>query len=244
LLAYSSGLKKNLRKTVVRILIVEDDPVLADGLQVSLRNAEYAVDWVADGAMADRLLKDEVYDVMILDLGLPKIDGFEVLKRLRARGSKLPVMILSARDGTDDRVRGLDLGADDYMVKPFSLPEMEARVRALLRRGMGATQSLLIHGSLAFDSASRMAAVDGKPLELSGREISVLEVLLLRAGRVVSKEQLVEHLYSFNEEVGMNAIEVYVHRLRKKIEGAGVTIRTVRGLGYLLDKAGLPEADV
>lgn len=221
----------------MRILIVEDDPILADGLQVSLRNAEYAVDWVADGAMADRVLKDKVYDVMILDLGLPKLDGFEVLKRLRSRGSKLPVMILSAREGTEDRVRGLDLGADDYMVKPFSLPEMEARVRALLRRGMGATQSLLIHGSLAFDSASRMAAVDGKPLDLSGREISVLEVLLLRAGRVVSKEQLVEHLYSFNEEVGMNAIEVYVHRLRKKIEGAGVTIRTVRGLGYLLDKA-------
>ena len=224
----------------MRILIVEDDPVLADGLQVSLRNAEYAVDWVPDGAMADRVLKDKVYDVMILDLGLPKLDGFEVLKRLRGRGSKLPVMILSAREGTEDRVRGLDLGADDYMVKPFSLPEMEARVRALLRRGMGATQSLLIHGSLAFDSASRMAAVDGKPLDLSGREISVLEVLLLRAGRVVSKEQLVEHLYSFNEEVGMNAIEVYVHRLRKKIEGAGVTIRTVRGLGYLLDKAGQP----
>jgi two-component system OmpR family response regulator len=223
---------------------VEDDPVLADGLQVSLRNAEYAVDWVPDGAMADRVLKDKVYDVMILDLGLPKLDGFEVLKRLRARGSKLPVMILSAREGTEDRVRGLDLGADDYMVKPFSLPEMEARVRALLRRGMGATQSLLIHGSLAFDSASRMAAVDGKPLDLSGREISVLEVLLLRAGRVVSKEQLVEHLYSFNEEVGMNAIEVYVHRLRKKIEGAGVTIRTVRGLGYLLDKATHPSAEV
>jgi two-component system, OmpR family, response regulator len=228
----------------LRILIVEDDPVLADGLQVSLRNAEYAVDWVSDGAMADRVLKDKVYDVMILDLGLPKLDGFEVLKRLRARGSKLPVMILSAREGTEDRVRGLDLGADDYMGKPFSLPEMEARVRALLRRGMGATQSLLIHGSLAFDSASRMAAVDGKPLDLSGREISVLEVLLLRAGRVVSKEQLVEHLYSFNEEVGMNAIEVYVHRLRKKIEGAGVTIRTVRGLGYLLDKAVQTGTDV
>ncbi|MEY4731022.1 MAG: hypothetical protein RL020_2180, partial [Pseudomonadota bacterium] len=122
----------------MRILIVEDDPILADGLQVSLRNAEYAVDWVADGAMADRVLKDKVYDVMILDLGLPKLDGFEVLKRLRSRGSKLPVMILSAREGTEDRVRGLDLGADDYMVKPFSLPEMEARVRALLRRGMGA----------------------------------------------------------------------------------------------------------
>jgi two-component system OmpR family response regulator len=228
----------------VRILIVEDDPVLADGLQVSLRNADYAVDCVADGAMADRVLKDEVYDVMILDLGLPKLDGFEVLKRLRARGSKLPVLILSAREGTEDRVRGLDLGADDYMIKPFSLPEMEARVRALLRRGMGATQSLLVHGSLAFDSASRMAAVDGKPLDLSGREISVLEVLLLRVGRVVSKEQMVEHLYSFNEEVGMNAIEVYVHRLRKKIEGAGVTIRTVRGLGYLLDKAGQPSSDL
>jgi two-component system, OmpR family, response regulator len=227
----------------LRILIVEDDPVLADGLQVSLRNAEYAVDWVPDGAMADRVLKDKVYDVMILDLGLPKLDGFEVLKRLRSRGSKLPVMILSAREGTEDRVRGLDLGADDYMGKPFSLPEMEARVRALLRRGMGATQSLLIHGSLAFDSASRMATAEGKPLELSGREISVLEVLLLRAGRVVSKEQLVEHLYSFNEEVGMNAIEVYVHRLRKKIEGAGVTIRTVRGLGYMLDKAGQPGAE-
>lgn len=221
----------------MRILIVEDDPVLADGLQQSLRGSDYAVDWVADGALADKILKDEVYDLMILDLGLPKLDGFEVLKRLRSRGSKLPVLILSAREATEDRVRGLDLGADDYMIKPFSLPEMEARVRALLRRGMGATQSLLIHGALAFDSASRMAAVDGKPLDLSGREVSVLEVLLLRAGRVVSKEQLVEHLYSFNEEVGMNAIEVYVHRLRKKIEGAGVTIRTVRGLGYLLDKA-------
>jgi two-component system, OmpR family, response regulator len=227
----------------LRILIVEDDAVLADGLQGLLRAADYAVDWVADGAMADRLLKDEVYDLMILDLGLPKLDGFEVLKRLRSRGAKLPVLILSAREATEDRVRGLDLGADDYMIKPFNLPELEARIRALLRRGMGATQSLLIHGSLAFDSASRMAAVDGKPLELSGREVSVLEVLLLRVGRVVSKEQLVEHLYSFNEEVGMNAIEVYVHRLRKKIEGAGVTIRTVRGLGYMLDKAGQQGGD-
>jgi two-component system, OmpR family, response regulator len=227
----------------LRILIVEDDPVLADGLQESLRGSDYAVDWVADGALADKILKDEVYDLMILDLGLPKLDGFEVLKRLRSRGSKLPVLILSAREATEDRVRGLDLGADDYMIKPFSLPEMEARVRALLRRGMGATQSLLIHGALAFDSVSRMAAVEGKPLELSGREVSVLEVLLLRVGRVVSKEQLVEHLYSFNEEVGMNAIEVYVHRLRKKIEGAGVTIRTVRGLGYLLDKAEQPSVE-
>lgn len=220
----------------MRILVVEDDPILADGLTRSLRQAQYAVDCVATGEQADHALIAQNYDLAILDLGLPKIDGFEVLRRMRHRGSKTPVLMLTARDALDDRVRGLDLGADDYLTKPFDLPELEARVRALIRRGQSGGGSILVHGALQLDTVGRRATLNDTPLELSARELGVLEVLMHRSGRVVNKEQLAEQLYGWEEEVGANAIEVYVHRLRRKLEPAGVTIRTIRGLGYLLEK--------
>ena len=219
-----------------RILIVEDDPVLSDGLTRSLRESDYAVDSATDGAEADQILSTHSFDLVILDLGLPKLEGYEVLRRLRRRGSKTPVLILTALDALEDRVKGLDLGADDYLTKPFDLPELEARVRALIRRGHSGGGSLLSHGALTLDIAGRRALLDGEPLELSAREIGVLEVLMLRSGRVVNKDQLAEELYGWDEEVSANAIEVYVHRLRRKLEPAGVTIRTIRGLGYLLEK--------
>ena len=221
----------------MRILIAEDDPVLADGLTRSLRQLDYAVDCVASGDQVDHVLLAQNYDLVILDLGLPRLDGFEVLRRLRHRGSKVPVLILTARDALDDRVKGLDLGADDYLTKPFDLPELEARVRALIRRGQSGGASLLSHGALRLDTAGRRATLNGVPLDLSARELGVLEVLMHRSGRVVNKEQLAEQLYGWDEEVGANAIEVYVHRLRRKLEPAGVVIRTIRGLGYLLEKA-------
>jgi two-component system OmpR family response regulator len=225
----------------MRILIVEDDPVLADGLTRSLRHADYAVDCVNKGDEADHVLAAQSYDLVILDVGLPGLDGFEVLRRLRRRGGAVPVLVLTARDALPDRVRGLDLGADDYMVKPFDLPELEARVRALIRRGQSGGASLLTHGALVLDTAGRRATLGGEPLDLSARELGVLEVLMMRSGRVVNKEQLAEQLYGWDEEVGANAIEVYVHRLRRKLEPAGVSIRTIRGLGYLLEKGRQPE---
>ena len=220
----------------MRILIAEDDPILADGLTRSLRQADFAVDCVHDGEEADHVITAQHYDLVILDLGLPKLDGFDVLKRLRRRGAAVPVLVLTARDALADRVKGLDLGADDYLTKPFDLPELEARVRALIRRGQGGGSAILTHGPLSLDTGGRRVTLHGAPLELSARELGVLEVLMLRSGRVVNKEQLAEQLYGWDEEVGANAIEVYVHRLRKKIESAGVNIRTIRGLGYLLEK--------
>jgi len=219
----------------MRILIAEDDAVLADGLTRSLRRAGYAADCVGDGEQADMALSSENYDVLILDLGLPRMDGLEVLRRLRGRKSAVPVMILTARDALDERVKGLDLGADDYMIKPFDPPELEARIRALLRRGQGTGASELRIGELSFDSAERCARVGKQVLELSPRELSLLEVLMRRAGKVVGKEQLLEHLYNWDEEASSNAIEVLLHRLRKKLDHYGIPIRTVRGLGYMLD---------
>jgi two-component system OmpR family response regulator len=227
----------------VRVLIAEDDPVLADGLTRSLRGSDYAVDCVSDGGEADHVLSAQNYDLVILDIGLPRLDGYEVLRRLRRRGSKTPVLILTARDALDDRVKGLDLGGDDYITKPFDLPELEARVRALIRRGQSGGGSALSHGTLTLDTVGRRATLAGEPLDLSARELGVLEVLMLRSGRVVNKDQLAEQLYGWDEEVGPNAIEVYVHRLRRKLEPAGVTIRTIRGLGYLLEKPGHDKAE-
>lgn len=219
----------------MRILIAEDDPIIADGLCRTLRASGYAVDRAANGLDADTALVANTYDLLILDLGLPKLPGLEVLKRLRARNSTVPVLILTAMDGTEDRVRGLDLGADDYMVKPFELPELEARVRALTRRSSGATP-MMYHGPLRYDQVGRVALMNGVPLDLSARELGLLEVLISRAGRLVSKDQLVDQLCGWGEEVSHNAIEVYVHRLRKKLEPGGVRIATVRGLGYCLEK--------
>ena len=220
----------------MRILIAEDDEVLADGLSRSMRQSGYAVDRVGTGLEADSILRGEQpYDLIILDLGLPQMDGFAVLRNLRERNQHAPVIILTARDSVGDRVKGLDLGADDYLVKPFSLEELEARVRALLRRGQCGTNPMLCCGSLSFDSVGRRASINGQPLELTSREVSLLEALMLRAGKVVSKEQLLERLYSYSEEASNNAIEVYIHRLRKKTSPAGVSIRTIRGLGYIID---------
>jgi two-component system OmpR family response regulator len=220
----------------MRILIAEDDQVLADGLLRALRSSGYAVDQVATGPEADAAVASHEFDLLILDLGLPRMSGLEVLKRLRARGSSLPVLILTAADSVEQRVTGLDLGADDYMAKPFSLQELEARVRALTRRGLGTASSVIRHGPLSFDATGRVAYLDEQMVELSAREISLLEVLLQRAGRLVSKDQLVERLCEWGEEVSTNAIEVYIHRLRKKIERGPVRIATVRGLGYCLEK--------
>jgi len=223
----------------MRILIAEDDQVLADGLLRSLRAAGYAVDQVGSGSEADAALAAHEFDLVILDLGLPRMHGFEVLRKLRARGgvgSAVPVLILTAADSVEQRVKGLDLGADDYMAKPFSLQELEARVRALTRRGLGTASSVLKHGPLTFDATGRVAYLNDQMVELSARELSLLEVLLQRAGRLVSKDQLVERLCEWGEEVSNNAIEVYIHRLRKKIEQGPVRIATVRGLGYCLEK--------
>lgn len=221
----------------MRILIAEDDQVLADGLLRTLRAAGAAVDHVSSGTEADAaLMTNNEFDLLILDLGLPKMHGLDVLKRLRSRGSTLAVLILTAADSVDERVRGLDLGADDYMAKPFALQELEARVRALVRRGNGAATSQIKHGPLVYDQAGRVATIDGKMVELSARELGLLEVLLQRAGRLVSKDQLVERLCEWGEEVSTNAIEVYIHRLRKKIEKGPIRIATVRGLGYCLEK--------
>lgn len=221
----------------MRLLIVEDHPILADGLIIALKSAAYAVDHAATGEQADHMLATQHYDAVILDIGLPKLDGYEVLRRMRRKGSKIPVLMLTARDALEDRVKGLDLGADDYLTKPYDLPELEARVRSLIRRGQSGGGADLIHGDLTLDTAGRRAMIKGTPLDLSARELGVLEVLMLRVGRVVSKEQLAEQLYGWGEEVGANAIEVYMHRLRKKLEPAGINVRTIRGLGYLLEKA-------
>lgn len=220
----------------MRILIAEDDRVLADGLSRSLRAGGYAVDVVDTGDNAESALLAQPYDLVILDLGLPRVPGLEVLRRLRARRINVPVLILTAVDSVEQRVRGLDLGADDYMAKPFALSELEARVRALTRRALGSGQNLLRHGSLCLDPVGRVARINEVALELSGRELGLLETLLQRAGRMVSKEQLVDHLCEWGDEVSNNAIEVYVHRLRKKLEASGVRIATVRGLGYCLER--------
>lgn len=220
----------------MRILLAEDDSVLADGLTRSLRQSGYAVDCVKNGEEADSVLSNQDFDLLILDLGLPKIPGLEVLRRLRARNSRLPVLILTAVDSIEQRVKGLDLGADDYMAKPFALSELEARVRALTRRGVGGGPTVIKHGALTYDQVGRIAYLHDQMLDLSARELGLLEVLLQRTGRLVSKEQLVDHLCEWGEEVSNNAIEVYVHRLRKKIEVDGVRIATVRGLGYCLEK--------
>ena len=223
----------------MRILIAEDDAIIADGLSRSLRQGGYAVDWAPNGMDADTALLTVAYDLLLLDLGLPKLSGLDLLKRVRSRNSAIPVLILTAMDGSGDRVKGLDLGADDYMIKPFDLAELEARVRALTRRSAGTTPTIQC-GALVYDQIGRVAQIAGQNIELSAREIGLLEVLLSRMGRLVSKDQLVDHLCGWGEEVSHNAIEVYVHRLRKKLEVGGVKIATVRGLGYCLER---PQAE-
>jgi two-component system OmpR family response regulator len=220
----------------LRILIAEDDAILSEGLCRSLRQAGYSVDCVKDGDAADTALTTSEFDLLILDVGLPRLNGFEVLRRLRGRNNALPVLILTALDGVNDRVRGLDLGADDYLAKPFALAELEARVRALTRRGHNSSNATLKHGDLTYDTVGKVAEIRGQMLDLSARELALLEIFLQRPGRMVSKEQIVDLLCQWGEEVSTNAIEVYIHRLRKKLESGGVKIVTVRGLGYCLEK--------
>ena len=219
----------------MHVLLVEDDLVLADGISRILRDQGMVVDVVHNGLEADRALESRSVSVIVLDIGLPGIDGFEVVRRLRSRGGTMPVLLLTARDDVQDRVRGLELGADDYLVKPFAAPELVARLKALVRRSNPRPAEMQI-GGLQLDAFSRRASIDGQTVELSARELGLLEVLLQRTGRLVSKDQLVDRLCEWGEEVSNNAIEVYVHRLRKKIEKGPIRIATVRGLGYCLEK--------
>lgn len=219
----------------MRILIAEDDAVLANGIVRVLTQANHAVDHVSNGAQAHLMLQESVYDLVVLDLGLPKMDGLEVLGKLRRAGNKVAVLILTARDAIESRVKGLDLGADDYMTKPFHLDEFEARVRALIRRGQLGSNLPLKCADLTLDVAGKLAMYLEQPLALSAREFALLEVLMSKMSKVVNKEQLLEALCNWDTEIGDNAIEVYIHRLRKKIEPAGAHIRTIRGLGYLLE---------
>jgi two-component system, OmpR family, response regulator len=219
----------------MRILIVEDDLVLGDGLKNSLMQSSYAVDLVTNGADADSILVYQTFDLVVLDLGLPKLTGFEVLKRLRARGNKAPVLILTANDDFNDRVKGLDLGADDYLSKPFILAELEARVRALIRRGQSGGSAIINVGKLQLDTVNHTVSYNNININLSARELAVLEILMLKAGKVVNKEQMLEKLCNFDEDISDNALEVYLHRLRKKLDHSDINIRTIRGLGYLLE---------
>jgi DNA-binding response OmpR family regulator len=216
----------------MRLLVVEDDPMIGESIEAGLRGENYAVDWVRDGHGADLALAAVTYDLVLLDLGLPRLQGLELLRRYRARGGDAPILIVTARDGTAARVEGLDGGADDYLIKPFDLDELLARIRALLRRRVARTRSVISHGPLTLDLATHEATLAGAPLRLSAREFSVLRVLLDAPGSVVSKSQFEEKLYGWNEEIESNAVDVYIHHLRKKL-GAGF-IANVRGVGYKL----------
>jgi two-component system OmpR family response regulator len=218
----------------MHVLLVEDDAVLSDGLTRVLQSHGMQVEVAADGLVADKLLLNPRCSVAVLDIGLPGIDGFEVVRRLRARGSALPVLLLTARDAVDDRVRGLELGADDYLVKPFATAELVARIRALARRN-AAPSSILTVGQLTLDPDARRARIGQRALDLSVREWAVLEYLLQQVGRVVSKQQIIEAILPWGDDLTTNAVEVYVSRLRLKLADAGIEIRTIRGFGYMLE---------
>ena len=222
----------------MRVLLAEDNPQLATWLSKALRQKQFAVDCLADGAAADHSLSVEDYDAVILDLSLPRLDGLEVLRRLRRRGSRIPVLVLTARASLDERVEGLNLGADDYLPKPFELAELEARLSALIRRSQGGGSSSISLGSLEYESTGRMFRLAGKALVLRPREHAVLEVLLLRAGKAVSKDALFEKVFDLDATSNADCVEIYVHRLRKRLDGSGVAIVTLRGLGYTLETTG------
>ena len=218
----------------MRILVVEDNATLADWLTRTLRKDGYSVDCIANGIDADYALKAETFDLVILDLELPGLGGKEVLVRLRSRGSTTPVLVLTANNTLQSRVSGLDLGADDYLAKPFDIEELEARIRVLVRRSAGHAQATLCCGDLVYDSNSREFQIAGQDLTLTPRERAVLEALLRKSGTTVAKQALAQNLFAFDESLSVDAIEIYVHRLRKKIEHSSAKIMTVRGLGYLL----------
>ena len=218
----------------MKLLLVEDDALLGDGVRAGLKQAGFAVDWVQDGLAAKVALDSEDYDLLVLDLGLPKLSGMELLKSVRAKRASLPVLILTARDTVADRVAGLNAGADEYLVKPFDLDELIARLNALLRRSAGQVELTLQHGAIELTPASHQVRLAGTDVSMSAREFSLLHTLLLHTGRVHSREQLEQTLYGWGEEVESNAIEVHVHHLRKKL-GSDL-IRTLRGVGYVIDK--------
>lgn len=230
----------------MRLLLVEDDVMVASGIKLGLTGAGYAVDWVGTGEKAEEVLRTESFDAAIIDIGLPQMDGLELTRRMRRDGHSIPVMILTARDALQDRVQGLDMGADDYMIKPFELPELLARLRALLRRSQAATSAVLSFGPLELDTANRRATgtANGhaQQLELGPREWTVLEYLLINAPKPASKEKLLQALTGWDKEITPNAVEVYISRLRGKLEPFGVALRSIRGFGYRLEVQEQDEA--
>ena len=218
----------------MRILVAEDDPLLGDALRAGLRQRGFDVDWVKDGVSAELALRGAPFAAVVLDLGLPRQDGLTLLRNERAKGSRTPVLVLTARDAIDDRVRGFDTGADDYVVKPVDLDELAARLRALIRRSRGEPSPVLAIGALSLDPAARTVSFRGQPVELQAREFNLLHELMSNAGRVLTREQLAERLYAWGDEVESNAVEVHVHHLRRKLDPA--LIRTVRGAGYVMPR--------
>lgn len=221
----------------MNILLIEDDAVLADGLTHTLSASGYSVSSATTGLYAEQLLLAQDFDLIVLDLGLPDMDGLELLRKLRSRKIPLPILILTARDGVNDRINGIKQGADDYMTKPFELRELEARVHALIRRCYGGFSNDIVIGLLTLDTHHHQVLANGQTINLSAREYGVLEILLLQAGKVVSKDRIAQRLSADGDALTDNAVEIYVHRLRKRIEPYGAVIRTVRGLGYLLERA-------
>jgi len=219
----------------MRILVAEDDPTLAEGIAAYLRPLGHAVEAARNGADADAMLTRERYDLLLVDVGLPRMDGFEVVRRLRARSQATATIMITARDTLEDRIHGLDMGADDYLVKPFELAELAARIRAVVRRGQTAGALRLVLGPLVLDIESRRAMLNDVPLELTAREWAVLEVLMKRLDKVVPKEHILQAISTWDDDLTLNAIEVYVSRLRMKLEPANIHIRTIRGFGYRLE---------
>ncbi len=218
----------------MRILLVEDDPILGDGIRAGLRHDGYTVDWITQGQQASTALKSAEFDLLVLDLNLPGKSGLEILRELRQNKNPLPVLILTARDTVDDRIKGLDTGADDYLVKPFDLDELLARIRALLRRSQGRSQPIITHQNLQLDPAAHTVSVDDKPVDISRVEFQILHTLLESRGRVLSRQRLEEGLYGWTKDTDSNTIEVHIHHLRKKL--GSLIIRTIRGVGYIIDK--------
>ena len=216
----------------MRVLLVEDDRMIGEAMKQSLKDAAYAVDWVRDGQTAMTTLESQEYGVLLLDLGLPGKDGLEVLRLLRTRGTLTPVVIITARDALEDRIRGLDGGADDYVLKPFEMSELLARMRAVVRRRAGVAAPLLVSGTLSLDPATREASIDGKSTRLSGREFALLQALMVRPGAILSRSELEDRIYGWNEEVESNAVEFLIHALRKKL--GSNSIRNVRGVGWMV----------
>jgi two-component system OmpR family response regulator len=220
----------------LKILLVEDDAFLSNGLRMALQDAGYTIDHTADGSAAVEMLSATTYDLVILDLNLPGTDGLEILSTMRKKRIATPVLILSARSGLSNRVAGLDAGANDYLTKPFELPELEARIRALLRKEHWGNMTEIVHGDLCFDTINRTITMNNSNVELSAREITVLEILLKRAGRLVKKEMILDELANIDLEPTYNALDILIHRLRKKLDRSQCSIKTIRGLGYVLDR--------